>query len=108
MILIKVSQLKKTNRLLKDLNSLLSKGMSKIHLKVTIEKIRGTQKVRLQVSCWGAPAHADIIEISNFMLQSKNQRSASKKVCGFCLVFISKGIMTFQNQRAHGFCGTKL
>ena len=105
MILIKVSQLKKANRLLKDLNSLLSKGMSKIHLKVTIEKIRGTQKVRLQVSSWGAPAHADIIEISNFMLQSKNQ---SKKVCGFCLVFISKGIMTFQNQRVHGFCGTKL
>ena len=90
MILIKVSQLKKTNRLLKDLNSLLSKGMSKIHLKVTIEKIRGTQKVRLQVSCWGAPAHADIIEISNFMLQSKNQRSASKKVWLLSCFFFRK------------------
>ena len=82
--------------------------MSKIHLKVTIEKIRGTEKVLLQVSCWGGPAHADIIEFSNFMLQSKNQRSASNKVCGFCLVFISKGIMTFQNQGVHGFRGTKL
>ena len=90
------------------MNSLLSKGMSKIHVKVTIEKIRGTQKVLLQVSCWGAPAHADIIEFSNFMLQSKNQRSASKKVWLLSCFFFSKGIMTFQNQGVHGFCGTKL
>ena len=88
MILIKVSQLKKTNRLLKDLNSLLSKGMSKIHLKVTIEKIRGTQKVRLQVSSWGAPAHADIIEISNFMLQSIKIRGLRAKKCVAFVLFL--------------------
>ena len=45
----------------------LSKGMSNIYIKVTklvFSKLRFSKvKVRLQVSFWGAPAHADIIVI---------------------------------------------
>ena len=58
--------------------------MSNIYLKVT-----------LQVSFWGAPTHADIIEFSNLLLQLKNQRSGSKTMCGFTIILILKGIMTF-------------
>ena len=45
----------------------LSKGMSNIYIKVTklvFSKLRFSKvKVRLQVSFWGAPTHADIIVI---------------------------------------------
>ena len=44
---------------------------------------------------WGAPTHADIIEFSNFLLQLKNERSGSKSVCGFSVILILKGVMTF-------------
>ena len=37
------------------------------------------------------------------MLQPKIQRSARKTECGFCIIFILKGIMTFQSQRVHMF-----
>ena len=49
---------------------LLSKGMSNINLKVTVEKNRRSQnfdflslKICLQVSFWEGPTHADIIEL---------------------------------------------
>ena len=61
------------NRLRKEINRSLIKEMSNIYLKVTIEKKWRAQnfdflglKIRLQVSFWGAPTHADIIEFSNF------------------------------------------
>ena len=57
--------------------------------------------VRLQVSFWGTPTHADIIEFSNFLLRPKNQRSGSKTVCGFSIVLILKGIMT---SKCHALC----
>ena len=44
---------------------------------------------------WGAPTHTDIIEFSNFLLQLKNERSGSKSVCGFSVILILKGVMTF-------------
>ena len=43
----------------------------------------------------GAPTNADIIEFSNFLLQLKNRRSKNKAVCGYCIIFILKEIMTF-------------
>ena len=43
----------------------------------------------------GAPTPLDIIEFSNFLLQLKNQRSGSKTVCGFSVILIFEGIMTF-------------
>ena len=43
----------------------------------------------------GTPTHEDIIEFKNFLLQLKNHRSRSKTVCGFSIIFILKGIMTF-------------
>ena len=46
-----------------------------------------TLKFRLQVSFWRAPTHADVIEFSDFLLQLKSQRSGSKTVGLFCLLF---------------------
>ena len=54
-----------------------------------------------------APTHADI-EFENFLLQLKNQWSGSKTVCDFSIILYFKGIMTFESQRVHAFCGTKL
>ena len=55
--------------LIKGIIWLISKGMSDIHLKVTIEKSWFSQNFNFvnlknypQVSFWGAPAHVDIIE----------------------------------------------
>ena len=61
------NSVKKINRLRKEINRLLSKGMSNIYLKVTTEtlsKLRffGFKKICHQVSFWGVPSHADIIE----------------------------------------------
>ena len=83
--------------------------MSNTYLEVTIEKKSLTQdieflslNVRLQFTFWGPPTHPDIIEVSNFFLQLKNQ---SKSVCDFSIVFILKGIMTFQKSKknVHAF-----
>ena len=56
---------------------------------MTYSKLRFSKfkKVRLQVSFWGAPTHADIMEFLNFLLKLKNQRSGSKTVCGFSIIF---------------------
>ena len=40
-----------------------------------------------------APTHVDIIKFSN--LQLKNQKSGSKPMCGFSVILISKGTLTF-------------
>ena len=76
--------------------------MSNIYLEVTIEKKWHTQnfnflslKSSSPVSFWRASTHADITESSNFLWQLKNQRSVSKSVCGFSIIFILKGVMTF-------------
>ena len=57
--------------LTKEINRLISKGMSNIYLKVTVEKNWHYQNFRyskfLQVSFW-AQTHADIIEFSNFFV----------------------------------------
>ena len=80
----------------------LSKRMSNIYLKITVEKKWHTLNfyfLSLKSSSpgqfWAAPTHADIIEFSNFLLQLKNQKSGSKTVCGFSVIFILKEIMTF-------------
>ena len=64
---------------IKEINRLISKGMSNIYLKVTIEKnwrSRNFDFVSLKnVSpgqFLGAPTHADIIEFSKFLLPLKN------------------------------------
>ena len=62
------NSVKKINRLRKEINSLLSKTMTNIYLKVTIEKIFSKlwffkfKKYCNQVSFWGAPTQADNIE----------------------------------------------
>ena len=44
---------------------------------------------------WGAQTQADIIEFSNFLFQHKVQSFDSKTMCGFFIVFILKGTLTF-------------
>ena len=77
------NSIKEINRLRKEINRLLSKGMSNIYLKVTIEeKNWRSQNFGFLVlknfspgQFWGAPTHED--------------------VCGFSVISILKGIMTF-------------
>ena len=61
-------------------------------LKTLILKIL---KVCFQISFWGAPTHADIIEFSNFFSQLKNERSGSKNVCGFSIILILNEVIKF-------------
>ena len=73
------------------MNRLLSKGMSNIYLKVTTEtfskfRFSGFKKLI---------SRSDIIEFQNFLLQLKNQTSGSKIVCGFSIILVLKGTMTF-------------
>ena len=59
------NSIKEINRLRKEINRLLSKGMSNIYLKVTIEtflKLRFSGFKKFVTGSWGAPTHADIIE----------------------------------------------
>ena len=49
----------------------------------------------LQVSFWGTPTQAEIIEVSNLLLPLKNQKSGSKTEWGFFIILILKEIMTF-------------
>ena len=65
---------------------------------VSIEKKWRTQnfdfvslKFFLQVSFRWTPTHAGIIQFSNFLFQLKNQRSGSKSVYGFSIIFIFEG-----------------
>ena len=92
-----ISLMKEKNKLLKEINSLLSKGMPNIYLILSKTDVLKTSIFWISFTShfWGAPAHSDIIEYSNFLLQLKNQRTMCKIVCGFSIVFISKGIMAF-------------
>ena len=77
--------------------------MSSIYLNFSIEKNWRSQNFEFLSSrnlspsqfMERAPIHADIIEFQNFLLQLKNQRSGSKTVCGFSIILILIGIMTF-------------
>ena len=98
------SSIKEINRLLKEIDRLISKGMSNIYFKVAIE-IKAMYSIlqfsKLKSSSpgqffGGAPSHADIIKFSNFLLQLINQRSGSKIVCGFSIILRLKGIMMFK------------
>ena len=77
------------------MSRLLSKGMSNIILKGTIEKKWRNQNSHFQSLKSSSQTHADIIDVSDFLLQLKKQRPGSKTVCGFCIIFILKGIITF-------------
>ena len=62
--------IKEINRLRKEINKLLSKGMSNMYLKVTIVEKNGRSQnfdflsLKYLSPCqfWGAPTHAGIIE----------------------------------------------
>ena len=90
---------KEINRLRKEINKLLNKGMSNIYLKVTTEmfsKLRFSRfKKFVTRSIFGSLTHTDIIEFGNSFLQLKNQRSGSKTMCDFSIILILKGVITF-------------
>ena len=99
MIIFNECSLIQLNRLRKEINRLLSKGISNIYLKDTLEIKWRTQnfdftslKRLFKVSFWGAATHVGIIESSNFLLQPKNQRTESKNVYGFSIIFILKAL----------------
>ena len=86
------NSVKEINWLRKEINSLLSKGMSNIDLKVTTEEKKNWRSQNFYFlglkhlspcQFWGAPAHKDIIDFKNFLLQLQNQRSGSETVCDF-------------------------
>ena len=58
------NSIKEINRLRKEINRLLSKGISNMYLKVTIEAFSKLDflglKICHEVSFWGAPTEADI------------------------------------------------
>ena len=60
------NSVKEINRLRKEANRFLSKEMSNISLKVTIEMFSKLQvsgfKICHQVSFWGTPAYTNILE----------------------------------------------
>ena len=97
------NSIKEISRLTKEINRLLSKGMSDIYLKVATEdKNRRSQNFNFlglknlsPGQFWGVPIHADIIEFYIVVLQLKNYRSESKTLCGFSIILILKEIMTF-------------
>ena len=88
------NSIKEINRLRKEINRLLSKGMSNIYLKVTIETFSKLRFAGFKKFVTGS-VFGDIIEFSNFLSQLKNQRSGSKTVCGFFIILILKEIMTY-------------
>ena len=103
------NSIKEINRFRKEINRLLSKGMSNIYLKVTIGKK------------WSTPNFDFISLKSSFpgqFLGSSNSRryhwilkllfAGNKIVCGFSIILILKGIMTFSSQTVHAFCWTKI
>ena len=60
--------IKEINRLRKEINTLLSKGMSNIYLKLHLRRSQNFDFLGLK-NFWGAPTHADIIEFKKFLLQ---------------------------------------
>ena len=78
----------------KGKNSLISKGMSKIYLKVTLEKNWSTQNFNFWSLKSLSTTHGDITEFSNFLLQLKNQMSLSKSMCCISFILILKENMT--------------
>ena len=110
------SSVKEINRLLKEVNRLLSKGMSGIYyFKLLLRKSDLRQYFiilswkRLSPNRFlGAPTYTSVTEFSKFLLQLKNQRSGIKTVCRFSLSFIPKEITTFPAQRVCVFCWTEI
>ena len=75
---------------IKQINQLISKGMSNIYLRVTNEKKWCTQKfyfLSSKSSSLGQyPTHTDTAEFANFLLQIEKQSSGSKLCMAFLLI----------------------
>ena len=84
---------------IKEISNLISKAMSNIYYweNLTFSELWFFKfKKFVSRSVFGEfqLTQADIIEFWN-LLQHKNQTPGSKNVCGFSIILILKGIMTF-------------
>ena len=100
------SSIKEIKRLLKEVNRLLSNGMKSFYWQKNFNIL--SLKCTSPNQFLGAPTQTDITEFSKFLLQLRHQRSGIKTMCSFSLIFILKGIMTFQGQTVRVFCWTKI
>ena len=83
------------NRLRKEINRLLSKGMTNIYLKVTIQTFVKLQIFWVYKTCdQDSFGELQITQMSSNFVQLKNQTSGSKTVCGFSIILILKGVST--------------
>ena len=73
---------------IKGANRLISKGMSNIYLKVTIEKNWHSQKCNFLSFLIFKKSSSFVAK--NFLLQLKNHCSGSKTVCGFSVILVLK------------------
>ena len=92
--------IKEINRLRKEINRLLIKGMSNVCFKATIKKKWRTQNfdfLSLESSSSGQFLRSSISSRYHwiFKVLVATQRSGSKIICAFSIIFILKGNMTF-------------
>ena len=87
------NSVKEINRLTKEINSLFSKRISNTYLSYYWEKLTFSKLSRYH---W----------ILNFLV--KNQRSGRKTVCGFSIILILEGVITYKVESVHAFCLTKI
>ena len=95
------NSIKEINRLKKETNRLLSKGMSNIYLIVTIEKRWHTQNCDFK-SLKSLPGQFLMTSNSHRhrwifkpLVATEKSRSGSKTMCGFSITFIFKGHFEF-------------
>ena len=89
--------MKEINRLRKETNRLLSKGMSNIYLKVTIETFSKLRCLGLKKLLPGQFWEFQLTQISlSFKTSCCNLkiRRLRAKLCGFSIILISKGVKT--------------
>ena len=89
------NSVKEINRSRKEINRLLIKGMSNILLKVTgrtnvFSSLTNLSPGQFLWSC-NSCRYPWILKL----LKLKNQKSGSKTACGFSVILLLKGIMTF-------------
>ena len=108
-----LSSNKEINRLLKEINRLISKGLSNIYLNVTIEKKWCTQNVNfLSLKCssagqfLGVPAHPDINEFQTYCCNLKIKGLGAKLSLVFLWFLFWKELWRFKVKESMLFVRT--
>ena len=80
------TSIKEINSLRKEVNSLICKGINRLRKEINRLFGEGINRLRNEINGLLSKRMSNIynfIEFYNFLLQFKDQRSASKPVCGF-------------------------